>query len=149
MKCIIFKVQGENYGIDISNIQAIEHNMEIRSIPNAPKFIKGLIHLRGEIIPVYNINYKFGYLNQANEDSKLLIGRVQESVVAIEVDEVKEIQEFEESNIHDVPEILNASNTSYLKKIAKLGKELVVIINLENLFSQVELQQMEMVSKLD
>lgn len=149
MKYIIFRVQGENYGIDISRIQAIEHNMNIRSIPNAPKFIKGLIQLRGEIIPVYNINYKFGYLSKASEASKLLIARVQNSVVGIEVDEVKEIQEFDEKDIHGVPSILNASNTSYINEIAKLDKELVIIINLEQLFTDKELDELEKVSKAE
>lgn len=146
MKYIIFKVQGENYGIDISSVQAIEHNIKIRAVPNTPKYVKGLIHLRGEIIPVYNMKYKFGYLEEADKESKLLIAKVYDSVVGIEVDEVKEIQEFENLDIHEVPSILNASNTSYVKEIAKLNNELVIIINLKHLFTEQEMQLMENVA---
>ncbi len=147
MKVIIFKVQNENYGIDINRIQAIEHNMQIRSVPNAPKYIKGLVHLRGEIIPVYNIHYKFGYQDNAANDNKLLIARVHNSVVGIEVDEVKEIQEFDSQDVHEVPEILNGTETSYMQTIARLNNDLVIIINPDTLFTKQELTQIELAVK--
>lgn len=60
MKPVVFKLDNENYGVDINLVQGIEKEQQIVRVPNTVNYIRGIINLRGEIIPVYDLRAKFG-----------------------------------------------------------------------------------------
>lgn len=95
-KPVIFKLKGESYGIDIDLVNGIEQEQRVVPVPNAPGYIKGIINLRGNVIPVYSLCQKFGFADCNLETSQLIITRMKEMLVAIEVEGVNEIFEIEQ-----------------------------------------------------
>ncbi|OYP57734.1 hypothetical protein CG709_00835 [Lachnotalea glycerini] len=109
-------------------------------IPNAPNHIKGIINLRGEIIPVFSLRSKFN-LPEAQEDNierKIIVTNIKKMPIALEVDMVSEIQSIDKMNITDVPPIVKSYDTLYIKSIAKVDSNIVIILNTEKLMSDEE-----------
>lgn len=140
IKPIIFKLEKEDYGIDISLINAIEPSMQTVRIPNAPSHIKGIINLRGEIIPVFSLRSKFNlpetFENQSEQ--KIIVTNIKGMPIALEVDMVSEIQTIEKKDITPVPEIVKSYDTLYIKSIAKVDQNIVIILNTDQLMSDEE-----------
>lgn len=142
IKPIIFKLNNEDYGIDISLVNAIEPAQHTVRIPNAPNHIKGIINLRGEIIPVYSLRSKFDMpeMDMDNSERKIIVTNIKGMPIALEVDMVSEIQNIDKMDISDVPDIVKSYDTLYIKSIAKLDKNIVIILNAEKLMSDEEQQ---------
>ena len=96
-KQIIFKIGDGVYGIDVVKVMGIEKDIPVIPIPNAPECVKGIINLRGDVIPVYSIREKFNLPDAQLDTKELIIAKSQGVVIAIEVDVVKEIIELDES----------------------------------------------------
>lgn len=142
-KPIIFKLNEEYYGIDISRVNAIEPIQKIVRIPNAPSYIRGIINLRGTVIPVFSLREKFGLEPNRGNTSKLIVTKISGMDIAIEVDEVSEIQNVDNMNISVPPRIVVGNDTEYLGSIAKVDGNLVIIINLDRLISEDEYSDIE------
>lgn len=138
IKPIIFKLNDELYGVDISRVNAIEQGLQVVRIPNAPSFIKGIINLRGTVVPVFSLREKFGLEPKSDRETKLIVTKIGDMDLAIEVDEVSEIQNVENMNISDKPKILNGTDTDYIAFIAKVEKNLVIIVDIDHLMSAEE-----------
>lgn len=138
MKPVIFTIGNERYGIDINLIKGIEKQQKVTPIPNGPGFIKGIMNLRGEILPVYSLRKKFNFAEQYQAESNLIITKAKDLLLAIEVDQVKEIHEIEGDMIRNVPKIVYNEETQYLKCIAKVQDELVLVIEPDKLLSDQE-----------
>lgn len=143
LKPVIFKLNGEKYGVDIELVNGIEREQKIVAVPNSPENIKGIINLRGTIVPVYNIARKFGFADISSQDSQLIITKIGDMLIALEVEGVEEIFDIPSSSISQVPKIVQSSKTSYMKEIAKMGNELVIILDVNCLISQEEQRDME------
>lgn len=138
VKPIIFKLNHELYGIDIAMVSSIEQEQNVVRVPNVPRCIKGIINLRGEIIPVYDLCKKFDCPPVPQGKSQLIITRTGTMQVAIEVEEISEIHEISVEEISEVPKIIQGSKTSYIKEIAKMEKQLVIILDVNELVSEEE-----------
>lgn len=147
MKPVVFKLNNENYGVDINRVLGIEREQQIVRVPNTVSYIKGIMNLRGEIIPVYSLREKFGLPAASNDDIQFIIVRVKDSKIALEVDGVKEIHDVSQSNIFPVPPICVNENTKYFEKVIKGDDNLIVIIDVDYLLSDEEMQRIdEMIS---
>lgn len=136
---IVFKLGNENYGINIAYVNAIEHDQEIVRVPNSSGNIKGIINLRGEIIPVVDLKSKF---NSANKEmaanSQLIIVQNNGRKIAIEVDAVEKIQNLEEKDIVNMPTIAKGEGVDYFSTVAKVDGQLIIMIEPEKLLSETE-----------
>ena len=106
-KPVVFKVGNEYYGVDINLVRGIEKMIQVVSIPNSNPNIKGIINLRGDVIPVYSLREKFNLepMNES-EENQFIIVKVDDMLLALEVDKVDEIQNISEEMIFDVPIII-------------------------------------------
>lgn len=143
IKPVIFKLKGEKYGIDINLVNGIEKEQHIVKVPNAPENIKGIINLRGSIIPVYNLAKKFGAADISPENSQLIVTKSGDMVIAVEVEGVDEIFDIPESSISEVPRLIQGGKTSYIQEIAKVGEELVIILDVNCLLTEEEQRDVE------
>lgn len=142
MKPVVFKLNNEEYGIDINKVHAIENIQSITRIPNASSCVKGVLNLRGEIIPVYDIRKRFGLEPlQDQKTAKLIVIKTKDVNLALEVDAVDEIEDIEEQNIHEVPSIVKGADTGYIDKIANVNGQLIVILNLDELLTDREYEE--------
>lgn len=134
-KPVLFKLGNETYGVDIAKVQGIENEQDVIRIPNTASYIKGIMNLRGKIIPVYNLRNKFGMPDEDGEKQFIIVdtGGV---TIALEVDKVDEI--FNATDIHDAPVIVKGGTTAYIDKVVNLGDRIVVTIDVYNLLSTEE-----------
>lgn len=133
---IVVKIGREQYGITINYIQNIVRMERITRVPKAPYYIKGVINLRGEIIPVMSIRLRFGLEEEEyTNNTRIIIVKISGQSIGLIVDEVKEVIEIPESDIQTVTKDANDEKANYVKGVGKIGKDLVTILNLEGFIS--------------
>lgn len=138
---VVFRLDNEKYGINISYVSGIEYEQTIVRVPNSSRNIKGIINLRGEVIPVLDLRTKFNMDNlTAPKDAELIIVNLPNNKIAIEVDGVEQIHYIDENDIVDMPEIAKSGGIGYFDRVAKLDGKLIIIINPLELLSEEELQ---------
>ncbi len=138
---VVFRLDNEKYGMNISYVSGIEYEQTIVRVPNSSRNIKGIINLRGEVIPVLDLRTKFNMDNlTAPKDAELIIVNLPNNKIAIEVDGVEQIHHIDENDIVDMPEIAKSSGAGYFDRVAKLDGKLIIIINPLELLSEEELQ---------
>lgn len=138
---VVFRLDNEKYGMNISYVSGIEYEQTIVRVPNSSRNIKGIINLRGEVIPVLDLRAKFNMSNMTTpKDAELIIVNLPNNKIAIEVDGVEQIHHIDENDIVDMPEIAKSSGAGYFDRVAKLDGKLIIIINPLELLSEEELQ---------
>ena len=143
IKPVVFNLNDELYGVDINLVQGIEKEQEIVRVPNTVSYIKGIINLRGEIIPVFDLKRKFNVPSDEKKDMQYIIVRVKGSKIALEVDGVKEIHEVLNEDLFDMPMIVTNTDTAYFDRVIRSGKSLIIVINVDNLLTEDEMNKLD------
>lgn len=137
LKPIVFRIGNELYGVDICYVNAIEKDQTIVRVPNASSNIKGIINLRGDVIPVYSLREKFK-LPPSPNPTKLIIANLPDMKLAVEVDEVEEINSITEEQIAGFPQIARNADTRYFTNVVNIQGRLILIIDIQNLLTDEE-----------
>jgi len=137
-KPVIFKLGSESYGIDINLVSSIEKQVDVVSVPNTLSYIKGIINLRNEVIPVISLKKKFNMKDSDVLGENVIIVKLPNITIAIEVDSVEEIHNIDESEIVDMPTIVKTGELKYFDKVVNVNGKLVVLINVNYLLSESE-----------
>ncbi|MGO4273352.1 chemotaxis protein CheW, partial [Paenibacillus sp. TAF58] len=118
-------------------------------VPKAPAFIKGVINLRGVVIPIIDLRSRFGLEEQANSDAtRIIIVSAGDFEVGLIVDSANDVIDLDTDNIDNPPEIVGGIKAKYLDGIARVGEQrLLVLLNLEQVLDRDELQQLERVEE--
>ncbi len=133
---IIFRTDCDEYGADISKVNIIERYMNITRVPTTPPYIKGVINLRGDIIPVMDLRTRFGLKEkEAEDDTRIIIFNINKVILGVIVDAVVEVVQMEEVQIESVTGIVDEKNLDYISGVAKIGQRLITFINVEKLIS--------------
>lgn len=122
----------ENYAVPIEQIREIRNFSEITNVPKAKKYVKGVMNLRGLIIPVIDIKKRLGFgeadtLNQSNY--KIIITDVRDSIYGIIVDKVEQVLEITSEQIEPIPSNSFESH-HYIKGVAKIQGQLIVLLDI-------------------
>lgn len=144
---VVFKLNNEIYGVDITHVNGIEREQAIIRVPNTSSTIKGIINLRGEVIPVIDLKAKFGAESRNTKDTELIIVNLKTGMLALEVDGVEEIQNIDTANIVDMPAIAKGEGVEYFESIAKVNNQLIIMINPHKLLSETEAGNVEMLAE--
>lgn len=136
-KFLVFRLAGEEYGVDIQKITTIiEKDMNIARVPKTPGFLKGVINLRGEIIPVINLRKRFGLPEiEYTEETRIIIVKLEEIVIGIIVDSVAEVVELNDDNIENITNFGGVLSSEYLHGVGKIDGRIVTLLNLEKLIN--------------
>lgn len=134
---LVFKLGKEEYGIDIRVITTIiEKDMKIARVPKSPAFIKGVINLRGEIIPIMDIRSKFNLpAVQDTEETRIIIVNADEIAMGLIVDSVAEVIHLDEASTENITSFSNDLSLDYISGVGKLESRIVTLLNLENLIN--------------
>lgn len=136
---VIFRLDDEEYGLDIMNVYGIEKDQEVVKIPNTPEYIEGIINLRGEILPVYNLRKKFNLKDkQSSSESKIIVTQANNMQVGFVVDSVAEILHIEDEVIEKAPKIITGVDRKYIKSVAKLKDRMVIILDIDLVLNEEE-----------
>lgn len=130
---IVAKLGDEQYGIDIKYIDNIVRMARITRVPKAQPYFKGIINLRGEVIPVMSLRLKFGLPeDEITNATRIIIIKLEDSdsSIGVLVDAVKEVVTLSEDEIE--PSKGNSKDSKYLLGVGKHGETLVSLLNLPN-----------------
>ena len=130
LKLIIFKLGREEYGMDILRVQEIKRMMSITRVPSTPSFIKGVINLRGSVLPVIDLRTRLGLLEEELQDSaRIIVVLVNEATVGFIVDEVVEVTTINTGNVETANALSSGLSTEYISGIAKADNRLFIMLN--------------------
>ncbi len=144
-----FYIADEAFGIGIKQIFQILKPQEVFKVPNTPPFIEGLINLRGKVMTVFNLRKRFNMPDKENdEDTKILVIRMDEYLLGFTVDSVSEILRVQDEDIVETPPTLTNFDKRFLSGVAKVEEKLILLLNLEKILTPDEENQVkEMVEK--
>lgn len=143
-KPVVFTVGNQEYGVDIELVRGIEVVQDIVRVPNSNPDIKGIINLRGDVIPIYSLRHHFNMEEvQYTDETKFIVVNTKGVVIALEVEEVKEIHNVDESMIYEVPLIVKSEDTGYIDKVININGRLILVLNIDNLLSAEEAESIK------
>jgi len=139
---VVFSVEDEEYGVPILSVQEIISLPNLTRLPGVPDYIPGIINLRGNIIPLYELRSKFKLETRELGDSTIVIiaqtGNESKRTVGFIVDTVSDVVSITPENLSEKPEFSKAVDARYIEKIGKIGNRMIIIINLTDFFSESE-----------
>lgn len=139
---VIFKLNDNEYGIDIMNVKEIIEYTDCSEVPNSPDFIKGIINYRGDIVPVIDLHKKFNISSTSiTDNTRFIIFGLEDKQIGLLVDDASQVVPIDDENVENAPAIIIDSNTKFIGGIGKLNDRMVIILDLENLLSNSEREQ--------
>jgi len=141
---LTFILQGEEYGVDILCVQEIRVWSSVTELPNKPSYIKGVINLRGVIIPIIDLRLRFSQEPlEYNEQTVTIILRHETAertmVVGIVVDAVSEVYKLSDNSIRQAPRFGSHIDSCFLKGLASVDEKLIILLDSSALLSEDEL----------
>ncbi|MFC1616751.1 chemotaxis protein CheW [Candidatus Margulisiibacteriota bacterium] len=146
---LIFSLENEEFGLNISHIREVLRIKEIHLMVNTPRFIEGLINIREHVIAVINLRKKFHLKDiEKNPQNRIIICTISGFIVGLMVDSVSEVLTITPSEIEPTPEIVKLQiKTDYLQGIAQIGERVITLIDLASLLSKEEKEQLNSIKK--
>lgn len=139
LQFLTFTVGDEEYGVDIMKVREIKAWTETTRLPNSPKFMRGVLNLRGAIIPIFDLRCRFGMgLTDANEKNVVIILAIQERTTGILVDTVSDILTTVASEIKPAPKMETIDN-DFLGGLIALEDRMVTLLDVDYVFRKEEL----------
>lgn len=137
---LTFTLGQEEYGIDILKVQEIRGYEKVTHIVNSPGFIKGVINLRGTIVPIIDLRLKFN-LGSAEYTpfTVVIILNLDSRVVGVVVDSVSDVIQLEPEEIREAPPLSADLDTRYIRGLATLGERMVILTDIEGLMSSTDM----------
>lgn len=136
---VVFKLDNEEYGLDIMKVNGIERYQEVIKVPNTPDYVEGMINLRDEVLPIFNLRKKFKLVEKAKDDETMIIVVYTEGIkVGFIVDSVMEIIEINEEDVEEAPTIVAGVNRRYIQSVAKLEGRMIILMDIDLLVTDEE-----------
>lgn len=141
---LTFTLGNEEYGLDILKVQEIRGYDAVTAIANSPAFIKGVINLRGIIVPIVDMRIKFNLGKvEYNEYTVVIILNVANRVVGMVVDGVSDVITLKSEQIKPAPEFGSAFDTQYLTGLGTVDKRMLILVDIEKLMSGRDMDLMD------
>ncbi|HNA31000.1 MAG TPA: chemotaxis protein CheW [Thiobacillaceae bacterium] len=141
---LTFTLGKEEYGIDILKVQEIRGYEAVTRIANAPPFIKGVINLRGVIVPIVDLRIKFN-LGEPTYDqfTVVIILNIGKRVVGVVVDGVSDVIQLNSDNLHPPPEFGSILDTRYILGLGTVDERMIIMVDIEQLMTSQEMALVE------
>jgi len=128
---VTYKLNQEYYGIAIDNVENIEKVLPITRVPYTPGYVKGVVNLRGIIVPVIDLRIRFGLeAVAASEESRIIIVNLEDHKVGMLVDSSSEVLQISDDDIDASPNIKKDNNNEFVKNIGKKDGRIIMLIDL-------------------
>jgi purine-binding chemotaxis protein CheW len=147
-KYLTFALSHEEYGLEILKVREIIGYIDVTAIPQTPPYVKGVINLRGQVIPVVDLRAKFGMETTDVTDQTCII--VVETTqgsrkcnTGIIVDHVSEVLDIAGANIEDAPQFGSSVDTDFIRGMAKVGDSVKILLHIDQILSADDLAQLD------
>jgi purine-binding chemotaxis protein CheW len=139
---VIFSLSNEYFGIDISTVEGIVKIQEITKIPEMPEFMEGVTNLRGEVLPVINLERRFGIPpHKTNNESRIVVVNVGKMKVGMIVESVSEVLTIDDTQVEPAPALVTSLNSRFITGIARVEKRLVILLDLGLVLSAEDIEK--------
>lgn len=133
---VTFRLNQEFYGINIQNVENIEKVLPITRIPYTLNYIKGVVNLRGIIVPVVDLRARFGLEKRENTDeSRIIIVNLEDNKIGMLVDSSSEVLQISEEDIDVAPNVKKEINNEFIKNIGKKNGRIIMLIDLHKVLN--------------
>lgn len=138
---LTFNLGEELYGVDILRVQEIKGYTAVTKIPNTPSYIKGVLNLRGTIVPIVELRTKFGMPEiEHTMFTVIVVVVVKEKVMGLVVDAVSDVLDIDKKDVQAPPNFGARINVSFMNGIGKSGDKLVTLLDIDRMLSGEDLQ---------
>lgn len=150
-KYLTFRLDNEEYGLEILKVREIIGLMDITSVPKTPDFVRGIINLRGSVIPVLDLKKKFemGAIEDTEETCVIVVevslGGIA-VMMGIIVDAVSEVLDIKEDEIEDAPAFGTDVNTRFILGIGKVKDEVKILLDIDEVLTSTDITMLEELS---
>jgi purine-binding chemotaxis protein CheW len=139
-KFVTFKLDEELYALNINQVREVLDFTSVTKVPQMPGFMRGVINLRGSVVPVVDLRLKFGLgATQRTQDTRVIIVQVtvdsEETILGAMADAVREVIELEPRQIDEPPKIGTRLKTEFIQGMGKVGDEFIIILDIDRVFS--------------
>lgn len=138
---LTFSLGKESYGIEIKYVTEIIGIQSTTEIPELPEYVRGIINLRGKIIPVMDVRLRFKKeAREYNDRTCIIVVDISDMLIGLIVDSVSEVLTIPEQDIVEPPQMNKGFNNSYIKNIGKVGNDVKLLLDCEKLLNEDELE---------
>jgi len=135
-KYLTFALANEEYGLEILKVREIIGYMDITAVPQTPPYVKGVINLRGQVIPVIDLRTKFGMQTaEVTEETCIIVVETSQNnrkfSTGIVVDRVQEVLDISGENIEDAPQFDSSVNTNFILGMGKIGESVKILLDID------------------
>ena len=140
-KYLTFHLAGEDYGLDIAYVTEIIGIQKITEVPDMPNFVKGVINLRGKVIPVMDVRLRF-HLPERDYDERtcIVVVDINTTAVGLVVDQVNEVADIPEAQVEPPPRTTKGATSRFLKGMGKVDEEVRILLNVDKLLYDEEME---------
>ena len=140
LEALAFKLGNEEYGIKILKVQEIRGYESVTRIASAPEHVKGVVNLRGTIVPIVDMRIKFKLGEPTyNQFTVVIILNIQDRVVGMVVDSVSDVISLSADQIKPAPDMGGALNTDYLVGLGTVDERMIILVDIDRLMSGVDM----------
>jgi purine-binding chemotaxis protein CheW len=147
LEALAFKLGNEEYGIKILKVQEIRGYESVTRIASAPEHVKGVVNLRGTIVPIVDMRIKFKLGEPTyNQFTVVIILNIQDRVVGMVVDSVSDVISLTADQIKPAPDMGGALNTDYLVGLGTVDERMIILVDIDRLMSSEEMGVIERIA---
>lgn len=144
-KYLTFRLSDEEYGLEILKVQEIIQMQAITRVPRTPAYVRGVINLRGKVIPVVDLRLKFGLDSIEDTDRTcIIVVQIRQGdvtvIMGIIIDEVREVLDIVADNIEDAPDFGAQIDTEFIMGMGKIGLSVKILLDIDKVLSAAELK---------
>lgn len=144
---LTFVLAGEEYGVEILNVQEVKAWENVTRIPNSPAYVKGVLDLRGAIVPIVDLRIRFGMpIQDYTPTTVILILKLEQSgytqIIGIVVDAMSDVMDIPENQIKAPPDFTGHSNALFIRGLARLDRRLLILLDTEKLLSYEDINEL-------
>ncbi len=136
LQLVTFRIGNEEFAIDIKKVREINRMIDITQIPNAPPFVKGMVNLRGKIIPVVSLRKKLGFDEiECGNATRIMVAEIENQILGFIVDSVSEVLRIQNADVEAAPSI-GGGDTPYIEGVLNLPSRILILLDLTKLFNE-------------
>ncbi len=147
-KYLTFVIGTEEYGIEILKVREIIGIMGITNVPQTPDYMKGVINLRGKVIPVIDLRLKFAMTElKHTQETCTIVVEVNGSLIGIIVDTVSEVVDIGSEEVEDAPQFGQGIDTNFIIGLGKVNEMIIILLDIEQVMTIEELEMVEQMAE--
>ncbi len=147
-KYLTFVLNREEYGIEILKVREIIGVIGITPVPQTPDYLKGVINLRGKVIPIIDLRLKFAMQEEEHtQETCIIVVEVNNAPIGVVVDNVSEVLDIKGEEVEDTPQFGQDIDTSFIMGLGKAKEKIIILLDIDKVLSAEELEMVEEIAE--